>query len=35
MIKKKLYTLVGLETWQDYLCLKEFVIYTNHQSLDT
>ena len=31
---KKLYALVrALETWQHYLWLKEFVIYTDHESL--
>ena len=31
---KKLYALVrALETWQQYLWLKEFVIHTDHESL--
>ena len=31
---KELYALVqALETWQHYLCPKEFVIHTNHESL--
>ena len=31
---KKIYALVkALETWQHYLLFKEFVIYTDHESL--
>jgi hypothetical protein len=31
---KELYSLVRvLQTWQHYLCSKEFVIYSNHESL--